>query len=133
MKTKSTILTFILFLFVSAAFAQGGGKAEPKRIGFAKGKTSATVSGTLSNNQEMDYVFGAKAGQKITLKVISNPKGNLFDFIIGGDGFDVETEYDSYAEYAFTAPQTGDYLVSVRKRPTEKVTKAKFFLTLSIK
>lgn len=133
MKKKIAIFVFTLFLCAPAAFAQGGGKAEPNRVKFAKGKTSAIVSGTLSNNQEMDYVFGAKAGQEITLKVVSNPKGDLFDFTIGGDGFDVETEYDSYAEYTFTAPQTGDYLFSVRKRPTQKVPKAKFFLTLSIK
>lgn len=133
MKTKMTILVFVLFVCATNAFAQGGGKAEPKRVQFAKAKTSVTVSGKLSNNQQMEYVFGAKAGQKITLKVVSNPKGDLFDFTIDGDGFDVETEYDSYSEYSFTAPQTGDYLIFVRKRPTEKVPKAKFFLTLSIK
>jgi hypothetical protein len=133
MKTKITILAFLLFIFAPAAFAQGGGKAEPNRIKFAKAKATATVFGTLSNNQEMDYVFGAKAGQKITLKVTSQPKGGFFDFDLMGDGFDLETEYDSYSDYSFTAPQTGDYLVSVRKRPTEKTPKAKFFLTLSVK
>lgn len=132
MKTKITILVFALFFFAASAFAQGG-KAEPNRIKFAKGKSSTILSGTLSNNEQMEYVFGAKAGQTITLKVVSNPKGNLFDFTIGGDGFDVETEYDSYSEYSFTAPQTGDYLVFVRKRPTDKVPKARFSLSLSIK
>lgn len=133
MKTKLTILVCVFFLCAGAAFAQNGGKAEPNRIKFAKGKSAATVSARLSNNQEMDYVFTAKAGQKITLKVVSAPKGDLFDFTIDGDGFDVETEYDSYSDYSFTAPQTGDYLLFVRKRPTQKVPKAKFFLTLTIK
>lgn len=132
MKTKMTILVFALFFFAASAFAQGG-KAEPNRIKFAKGKSRAILSGTLSNNEQMEYVFGAKAGQTITLKVVSNPKGNLFNFTIDGDGFDVETEYDSYSEYSFTAPQTGDYLVFVRKRPTDKVPKARFSLSVSIK
>ncbi len=133
MKLKLTIIIGILFLCAANIFAQGGGKAEPNRIKFAKGKSSATLSGTLSNDEQMEYVFGAKAGQEIILKVISEPKGNFFDFELSGDGFDLETEYDSYSDYSFTAPETGDYLVNVRKRPTENTKTAKFFLTLIIK
>lgn len=134
MKTKLTVLIGILLLCAANAAAQGGGKAEPNRIAFAKGKSSATLSGTLSNNQEMEYVFSARAGQIVTLKVASVPKGNLFVFSVdGAEGIELETDYDSYADYAFTAPQTGDYLVTVVKKPTEKVPKAKFSLTLTIK
>jgi len=67
------------------------------------------------------------------LKVTSVPKGSLFDFDLAGDGFDLETQHDTYSDYTFTAPQTGDFLVYVRKRPTASVTKAKFYLTLAIK
>ncbi len=131
MKTKLLIVIATVLISASGAFAQ---KAEPNRIKFAKGKTAATITGTLSNNQEMDYVFGAKAGQKVTLKVSSNPKGNLFSFSVKGDGgIELETQLDSYADYTFTAPETGDYLVFVTKRPTEKVPKAKFLLTLTLK
>jgi hypothetical protein len=133
MKTKLTIFLAVVFLCATHIFAQGGGKAEPNRIKFAKGKTSAVVSGTLSNNDEMDYVFAAKAGQKVSLKVVSNPTGDLFDFTIAGDGFEFQTEYDSYSKYDFTVMETGDYLVTVRKKPTGKAPKAKFFLTLTIK
>lgn len=134
MKTKLIVLVGILLLCAANIFAQGGGKAEPNQIKLTKGKSSAIVSGTLSNNQEMEYVFGAKAGQKITLKVTSMPKGNLFSFTIdGADGIELETEYDSYDDYTFTAPETGDYLVFVKKNPTEKVPKAKFNLVLTIK
>ena len=121
-------------MFTANIFAQSGGKAEPNRIKFAKAKSSAIVSGTLSNNQQMEYVFSAKAGQKITLKVTSLPKGNLFSFSVdGADGIELETEYDSYADYTFTASETGDYLVFVKKEPTEKVPKAKFTLVLTAK
>ena len=133
MKTKLLTVVGILFLFAVNSFAQGG-KAEPNRIKFAKAKSSATVSGTLSNNEQMEYIFGAKAGQTVTLKVTSVPKGDLFAFSVSGaDDIELQTEYDSYADYTFTAPETGDYLVFVTKRPTEKVPKAKFSLTLTIK
>ncbi|HMS10928.1 MAG TPA: hypothetical protein PKE66_15690 [Pyrinomonadaceae bacterium] len=122
----------IFAVLLSASLAVVAQKAEPKRISFERGKASATVTGTLSNDQEMDFVFGAKAGQTVKLKVTSQPKGNLFDFRIAGDGFELETDYDSYSECSFTAPATGDYLVFVRKRPTESVRRAKFFLRLEI-
>ncbi|MBK9164528.1 MAG: hypothetical protein IPM21_11595 [Acidobacteria bacterium] len=115
-----------------ACLAVPGQKAEPNRISFERGKTSATVTGTLANNEEMDLTFAARAGQTVKLKVTSQPKGNLFDFRIAGDGFELETDYDSYSEYSFTAPETGDYLLYVRKRPTERVRRAKFFMRVEI-
>jgi hypothetical protein len=134
MKTKLTIVIGILLVCVANAFAQGGGKAEPNQIKFAKGKSSATLSGTLSNNQQLEYVFGAKTGQTVTLKVASAPKGNLFSFSLdGANGIELETEYDSYADYTFTAPATGNYLVVITKKPTERIPKAKFSLILTIK
>ena len=132
MKIKLTIIVGILFLCAVNIFAQGG-KAEPNRIKFAKGKSAAILTGTLSGDEQMEYVFGAKAGQKITLKVTSEPPGNFFDFALSGDGFEFQTENDSYADYSFTAPETGDYLVSVEKKPGGKIKKAKFILTLNIK
>ncbi|MDQ3181804.1 MAG: hypothetical protein M3Q33_14975 [Acidobacteriota bacterium] len=133
---KIKLITIIgIFLFSAAnILAQDGGKAEPNRVKFVKGKSGATLTGTLSNNEQMEYVFGAKAGQKVKLKVTSNPKGNFFSFSVdGNEGIELETEYDSYAEYSFTEPQTGDYLIFVTKNPTEKVPTAKFLLTLKIK
>ena len=134
MKTKLTLLIGILLACAASVLVQSGGKAEPNRITFTKGKSNAIVSGALSNNQEKEYVFGARAGQKITLKVVSVPKGNLFSFDVDGTkGIELKTEYDSYNDYIFTTPATGDYLVTVTKKPTEKVPKARFTLTLKIK
>ncbi|HQU83211.1 MAG TPA: hypothetical protein PKY59_08815 [Pyrinomonadaceae bacterium] len=133
MKTKLIIIAALTLLFSINLFAQNGGKAEPNRVKFAKGKSSIVLTGTLSNDEQMEYVFGAKAGQKITLKVTSAPKGKFFDFDLAGDGFELETERDYYDDYTFTAPETGDYLVYVRKRPTGNVKTAKFSLSLSIK
>jgi hypothetical protein len=131
-KTRLALAIQIIGLAAATVTAQGG-KAEPLRISFAGGKTSATLTGTLSNNQQMDYVFSANKGQLVVLAVTSSPKGRLFDFELAGAGFDLETEYDTYSDYKFTAPRDGDYLVFVRKRPTAKVHKAKFYLRLAIK
>lgn len=129
---KACLCLLVVVLGSSAALAQHGGKAEPKRIEIARGHTMATVTGTLSNDQEMDLVFAAKAGQTVRLSVTSVPKGRLFDFQIKGDGSDVPADLDRYTSFTFKAPATGDYLVFVRKRPTQKVRRAKFFLRLVI-
>jgi hypothetical protein len=54
MKTKLLVIAGILLFFAANAYAQGG-KAEPNRIKFSKGKLSAVMRGTLSNNQEEEH------------------------------------------------------------------------------
>lgn len=128
-KLGAAVIASLIFGSVAAY----GQKAEPLRISFAKGKTSATVSNTLSNDEEMDFVFGASRGQMVTVKVSSARGGRLFDFSIGGDGFDLELEEDHYTELSFKAPETGDYQVSVRKLASQRYRTAKFYLVLTIR
>lgn len=131
---KSLKITFLLSLLVVcfsvAVYAQ---KAEPLEIKFAKGKTSKTVSETLSGDQQMEYVFNTRAGQKVSIKFVSKTPKNTFDFTLNGESFDFQTDNESYIEYDFTAPETGNYLLYVRKKPSNSNKPAKFYLNLSIK
>ena len=126
---------YLLFLFVFAAFgtvtafAQGG-KAEPKRIQFAAGSSSKTLAGVLSNDQEMEYVFGARKGQSVT---IVNQKTSLFDFRVFSEEFGFETEFESSRSLTFEIPETGDYMFFVRKKQVKTPRTARFSLTLTIK
>lgn len=117
-------------LAVAMSFAQGGGKAEPKRIQFAAGKSSATLSRTLSNGQEMEYVFAAQKGQTVTIR---NSRTSLFDFRVFNEEFDFETEFESSPRLTFEVPETGDYLFFVRKKQVRSPRTARFSLTLMIK
>ena len=125
-----------MFIFVflamgtTAAIAQGGGKAEPNRIKFAKGKSSITLANGLSNDEEYEYVFAAKKGQKVTIR---NSRTSLFDFRVFSDEFNFETEFDSSPMLKFTIPETGDYMFFVRKKQVKTPRTARFSLTLSIK
>ena len=111
-------------------FGQHGGKAEPKRIEISAGKTSVTVSGSLSNGQEMEYVFSAMKGQMVTVK---NPGHSLFDFRVFNDEFDFETEFDSSPQSTFDLPETGDYLFFVRKKMIKSARRARFSMVISIR
>ena len=115
--------------FVIPVAAQHGGKAEPRRIIFASGKTSTVVTGTLGNHQEMEYVFGASAGQTVT---ITNSNPSAFDFRIFNEAADVETEFESSRTLTLTLPADGDYMFYVRKKAGGSRT-ARFSLTISIK
>lgn len=126
------ILTFLIIFAafgICPAYAQGG-KAEPNRIQFASGRSNATLTGSLSNGQEMEHVFTAGKGQSVTVK---NTRTSLFDFRVFNDDFDFETEFESSPTLVFTVPETGEYMFFVRKKQVRTPAKARFSLTLTIK
>ena len=123
------IYALIAMSLCSAAFAQGG-KAEPNRIRFDPGRSSATVSGWLLNGQEMEYVFAARSGQTVTIR---NSSRSLFDFRVFSEEFDVETEFESSPELTFELPATGDYYFYVRKKQVQRPRRARFSLSISLR
>jgi hypothetical protein len=120
----------LLGLCAGGLLAQGGGKAEPKRIEFVSGKSSTLLTGSLSHDEEMEYVFAAAKGQKVTVR---NPKTSLFDVRIFSDEFGVETEFDSSLTFSIDLPETGDYMLFVRKKRVKTPSRARFSITLTIK
>jgi hypothetical protein len=127
---KLVCASIIAVLTAAAGFSQHGGKAEPKRIEFAQGKTSTVLTESLRNGREMEYVFTAKKGQHVTVK---NPSTGLFDFRIFSDALDTETEYDSSRSLIFDVPSTGDYNFFVRKKMVKTPRTARFKITLEIR
>ena len=119
-----------VLLACSGVFGQNGGKAEPNRIQFAAGKSSITVTGKLSNSQEMEYVFAAKKGQTVAVKMSNT---NLFDYRVFNPDIDFETEFESSPVSTFELPETGDYFLFVRKKMVKRPHTSKFHLVLSVK
>ncbi|NNF00076.1 MAG: hypothetical protein HKN25_13730 [Pyrinomonadaceae bacterium] len=129
MKLKFFVLiTFVIF----GALSTAGQKAEPKRIKFAKGTNSKTVTGVLSNNQQQEYVIGAQQGQTLTVLITSRPRGKYHSFNILGDGIDFATDYDVNYSYQVRLPESGDYLIYVTKRPTKRNKTARFYLKVKV-
>ncbi|MEJ7623663.1 MAG: hypothetical protein WKF34_06690 [Pyrinomonadaceae bacterium] len=126
---KILLLAIICFLAFNNIVAQGG-KAEPKRIKFDAGKSSSTLTGTLANGVEMEYVFSATEGQTVTIR---NSKTSLFDFRVFNEEHGVETEFESSATLSLVIPATGDYFLFVRKKQVRTPRTARFAVTLAIK
>ena len=125
-----TLLLFVVFLLTtSPLFAQGGGKAEPKRIVFTSDSCSSTLKGTLRNGQAMEYVFAAAKGQTVTIK---NATSRIFDFRVFNEDYLDEGDFDSSPTYSFEIPETDDYLFTVRKKIAGPRS-SRFSLTITIK
>lgn len=74
---KSFAVLMIIGTMDSAAFSQ-------TRVRFARGRTSTTVSGTLSGFASRSYVLGASRGQTMTVRV-SSGSGRVWVDIGGND------------------------------------------------
>jgi hypothetical protein len=135
--TIAKLLSLLILIMACAVIgsAQYGGKAEPNRIEFDRGKTSNSVSGTIKGDEQAEYIFGAVEGQEISVKIASAPHGNFSSFKIlnAYDEPEFTSDLDVNYDYTFTAPYTGDYLIWVNFRPAGKVKSAKYSLTLAIK
>ena len=125
---KLAAIALVAFLWTAAVHAQHGGKAEPKRIEFPTGRSSTTLTGSLSNGREMDFVFSARKGQKVTLKMDTR----LFDYRVYLLGADFDTEFDSSPTSTIELSETADYLLFVRKKITARPTRAVFKLLITI-
>jgi hypothetical protein len=124
------------FFFVLAtgatALAQGGGKAEPNRIEFKRGTTSATVSGTVRNDEQAEYVLSAQQGQRLVIKLTNVPaKSSCFD-LQGPDGSDVGLEYDCNWSYSKVLQATGDFFITV-SRPSQARGTSRYRLTVTVR
>ena len=121
----------LLFLAASDAFAQGG-KAEPNRIEFKRGTTSTTVSGTVRNDEQAEYVVSAQLGQRMIIRLTNVPsKSSCFD-LKGPDGSDVGLEYDCNWNYSKVLQATGDFFITVA-RPSQARGTSRYRLTVSVK
>src|SRR4030095_2205760 len=59
------------------ARADQGGKAEPTRIQFARGRDSATLRGVVRDDAQKEYAFTARKGQRLTLALSAEPARSL--------------------------------------------------------
>src|ERR1700730_1615821 len=126
------VVLLLVTLSASAAIGQrGGGKAEPLRIEFKRGASSATLNDSVRGTEEAEYVFAARQGQRVTIILTSVPaKSARFD-LKSEDGADYKFEYDGM-KWSGVAPVTGDYFLNVT-RVSQKPGRTSYSLRLAIK
>lgn len=125
------LLPLLLLCAVTPVFAQGGGKAEPLRIEFKRGAKSATVKGRVRNDEQAEYIFAARKGQRIVISLSTTPTQSACFSLLGGDGEDLKFMHRCDA-LSDVAPETRDYLIYVTKR-NKNTDSSSYSLTLRIK
>ena len=112
-KIKLLVLMFLLvnvFAFSPLATADG----ITKRIKFARGKSSAVLSNSVIRGDEDTYIVGAKAGQKMSVKITSVESNAAFFIEKPGGGYLKNAgEGDDQTAWTGTLPGDGDYKIIV--------------------
>lgn len=111
MKFAARFIAIALLIGIVGSITEFGAQT---RVRFARGRTSATVSGSLTANATRTYVLGAKSGQYLSGNVSS--KNGCVKFTDGSTALGVST-------------QSGDNIVSITNYCRTATT---FTLTLSI-
>lgn len=81
------------------------------RIRFAKGKSSATVSGTVEKYGSKDYVVRGNKGQELSALVASDCESVTLDVIDKGTG---QSLTDPTTDYRDELPGTDDFIIRVQ-------------------
>ena len=105
---------FLLFTALAATFATSVA-AEPReeRVRFARGATSTELRGEVRGYDYVDYLVGARAGQRLSIE-LTRVRGPAY-FLVRAPGSE-ENLFDnpiSGQRYETILPVTGDYRVRV--------------------
>jgi len=96
--------------FATIAEAQ---TAKPERVQFAKGTSSKTIKGTIKGDQSRLFLVGLRAGQTLTVKLVSSNASNYFN--VTAPGAQQAMFIGSSAGNTMTdvVPSTGDYAIDL--------------------
>lgn len=116
----------LMFLLTNEVSAQSYNRIAEKKITLVKGKT-LIIKGEIRDSDEIAYQFKARAGQKITIKVI----GRDADFsIYAKHEFDVEIIAQDTQSWTGTLPDFVDGKCEIVVHSNYKVADYKLQITL---
>ncbi len=109
---KAAIAAAVALLTISTLAA--GRDGITKRVRFAKGKSSITLSNAVIRGEQDTYIVGAKAGQKMTVRVTAVENNAAFQIEgPGGNYLDGAGATDDATRVTVTLPDGGDYRIIV--------------------
>ena len=97
-----------------AASAQGG-KAEPLRIEFARGRNSASVGGTLRGDAQREYAFVARKNQRLTIGMTATPASSVVVQVKRPGGVSLPLVPGQKQTWSAVLPEGGEYFLWVHR------------------
>ena len=101
-------------LLIGTAFTTA--EATTKQIQFAKGKSSASVSGKITGNEDIDYVIRASEGQTLTVDFKAGKGAAFFNVLppgSTGEALFVGSGENNSDHFKGTLPSDGDYTIRI--------------------
>jgi hypothetical protein len=80
--TRRLIAVFFICAFAFSSLSAQGVK---KKVRFARGRSSIAIGGAVLRGDRDRYYVGAKAGQKMTVKITSVEKNAVFQIYFAGE------------------------------------------------
>jgi len=122
--------TCLLMIFAFALTGITSADGVRKRLKFAKGKSSATVSGAVIRGDRDTYIVGAREGQMMNVRITSLEKNAVFQVRdANGEYLQDAGEGDDATAWTGDLPRTGNYEIIVGGTRGN----ASYKLTVSIK
>ncbi|WP_430389072.1 hypothetical protein [Blastomonas fulva] len=95
-----------------AAIAQAP-MPKPERVQFAKGASSKAIKGTIKGDQSRVFVVNLRAGQKVSVKLVSSNASANFNVTAPGAQQAMFIGSTSGASFQDTVPSSGDYKIDL--------------------
>lgn len=105
-----------------------------QRLSFAPGTSSATVKGSVTGDEIMDYKLGARAGQKMSVTLKTSNTSNYFNVLPPGSKAALFNGSSEGNQWTGSLPVDGDYTVRVylMRSAARRKEKASYTLTVGI-
>lgn len=95
-----------------AAIAQAP-MPKPERVQFAKGTSSKTIKGTIKGDQSRLFVVNLRAGQKVSVKLVTSNASNYFNVTAPGAQQAMFIGSSAGNSFQDTVPSSGDYTIDL--------------------
>ncbi len=109
-KTFCALVAMAMMLWTAAAVPAQAGKT--RRVRFAKGRTSATLKGSVVRGTRDNYILGASSGQMMYVHLTSREKNASFTIYVPGRG-DVLASATDVTDWEGSLPFSGDWEIEV--------------------
>jgi len=134
MRTYVILGVIAWLLIIVCSMPAAAQTIKVQRIEFRAGTSSATVKGSVSGAQIVDYKLGARAGQTMSVALKTSNASNYFNVLPPGSEAAVFIGSTSGNKWTGSLPANGDYTVRVylMRSAARRKEKASYTLTVGI-
>jgi hypothetical protein len=108
--TAALALSLIALPFATVAQAPA---PKPERVQFAKGMSSKVIKGAIKGDQSRLFLVNLRAGQKISVKLVSSNTSAYFNVTAPGAQGAMFIGSTSGNEFKDVVPSSGDYTIDL--------------------